>query len=96
VEEFRLEDVLQITGYEVKEHSDYAIKVGPGKPGGRWSKSVLRKRYYPKYTSKVIHSLSIADEAVINYELLASLLEHISRNCADGAILVFLPGTLPA
>ena len=32
------------------------------------------------------------DESVINYELLAKLLEHIAVNGQEGAILVFCPG----
>ena len=93
VKEYRLEDILQQTGYEVQEGSDYAVKTSPA-PVGRPSKSALRKLYYPKYDSKVIHSLSIADENVLNYELLADLLEHIVKTTDDGAILVFMPGMM--
>jgi HrpA-like RNA helicase len=92
VQEFRLEDILRQTGYEVKEHSDYVVKKSSSSTN-RLTKSALRKMYFPKgYDTKVIHSLSIVDEAVINYELLADLLEHISLNKDEGAILVFLPG----
>lgn len=89
VTEYRLEDVLQLTGYEVQEDSDYALKENTPR---KFSKSALRKMYYPKYTTRVIHSLSIVNENVINYELLASLLEHIATNEEEGAILVFMPG----
>jgi HrpA-like RNA helicase len=58
------------------------------------SKSALRKLYYPKYSKGTIHSLSIVDEAVINYELISSLLEHIVLNHDEGAILVFMPGMM--
>jgi HrpA-like RNA helicase len=94
VQEFRLEDILQLTEYEVKEGSDYAMKKGRSSIPGRLSKSALRKLYYPKYSSSVIQSLSIVDETVINYELLAELLEHICLNKDDGAILVFLSGMM--
>ena len=94
VQEFRLEDILQLTEYEVKEGSDYAIKKDRSSIPGRLSKSALRKLYYPKYSSTVIQSLSIVDESVINYELLAELLEHICLNKDDGAILVFLSGMM--
>jgi ATP-dependent RNA helicase DHX36 len=94
VEEFRLVDILQLTEYEVKEDSDYAIKKNRSSIPGRLSKSALRKLYYPKYRSSVIQSLSIVDETVINYELLADLLEHICLNKDEGAILVFLPGMM--
>ena len=94
VSEFRLEDALALTGYEVQEDSDYAVKKRQdGSTPGRWSKSALRKKY-PKYDSKVIQSLSVVDETAINYELIAALLQHISENQPEGAILVFLPGIM--
>jgi hypothetical protein len=89
VKEYRLEDILHLTEYEVQEGSEYALKDSDQR---RFSKSALRKMYYPRYTTKVIHSLSIVNENVINYELLAALLEKIAQNEGDGAILVFLPG----
>lgn len=90
VEEYRLEDVLKLTEYEVQEGSDFALRDNAPR---KFSKSALRKMYYPNYSTQVIHSLSIVNEAVINYELLATLLEKISQNEDDGAILVFMPGT---
>lgn len=94
VEEFRLEDILKMTKYEVKEGSDYALKPSQANQTGRLSKSTLRKLYYPRYDSKVIHSLSVVDETVINYELLANLLEYITESQDEGAILVFMPGMM--
>lgn len=91
VKEYRLEDILQITEYEVKEDSDYALKSTEHK---LLSKSALRRMYYPRYNSKVIHSLSIANEKVVNYELMAVLLEKLSTSKEDGAILVFVPGRI--
>lgn len=91
VEENRLEDILELTGYKVEEGSDFALKTGPNKPP-KISKSALRRLYHPKYSKDTIHSLSIVDETVINYELLAELLEYISLNQDEGAILVFCPG----
>ena len=90
VTEYRLEDVLQLTEYEVQEGSDYALRDNDNR---KFSKSALRKMYYPKYSSQVIHSLSIVNESVINYELLAALLKKICQNEDEGAILVFMPGT---
>jgi HrpA-like RNA helicase len=92
VQEFRLEDVLELTGYEVQEGSDYAVKANSDKKAERMSKAALKKLYHKKYSSKTIHSLSIVDESVINYELVAALVEHLSLNGEDGAILVFMPG----
>jgi len=61
VQEYRLEDVLQATGYEVQEGSEFAAKENLR----RWSKSALRKRYYGRYSSKVISSLAVVDERYV-------------------------------
>ena len=90
VKEYRLEDILQVTGYEVPENSDYVLKK-KGENSSLRSKSALKKSL-PGYKSNVYSSLAIVDEQVINYELLAKLLEYITLNHEDGAILVFLPG----
>jgi ATP-dependent RNA helicase DHX36 len=96
VQEHRLEDILELTGHQVKEGSDCAIKTKKkGKDSKEpISKATLRKLYHPKYSKETIQSLSIVDESVINYELLAELLEQISLNQDDGAILVFMPGMM--
>jgi ATP-dependent RNA helicase DHX36 len=91
VTEYRLEDVLMLTGYDVRPGSDYALKTSSDKSRSP-SKSKLRQLYHPKYPSSVINSLETVDESVINYELLAALLEHIGSGSEEGAILVFLPG----
>ena len=91
VTEYRLEDILMLTGYEVPPGSDYVVKTSTNHPP-QFSKSRLRQLYYPKYPSSVIESLAIVDETVINYELLALLLERITMGEDDGAILVFMPG----
>jgi HrpA-like RNA helicase len=91
VQENRLEDILELTGYEVQEGSNYALS---SKKPPKISKAALRKLYHPKYSKETIQSLSIVDEAVINYELLAALLEQISLNQEEGAILVFMPGMM--
>ena len=93
VKENRLEDILELTGYKVEEHSDFALKRNDSKPP-KISKSVLRTRYFPRYSKETIESLFLVDETIINYELLAALLEHISLNQDDGAILVFMPGMM--
>lgn len=91
VEENRLEDILELTRYKVEEGGDYALKTSETKPA-KISKSNIRKMYYPKYSKETIHSLSVVDETVINYELLSELLQHICLNQGEGAILVFCPG----
>lgn len=85
MKEFRLEDVLQATGYEVQEGSDYTLKKKKETAPMR-SKSALKK-LLPGYKSNVISSLAIVDEEVINYELIAELLEYITLNHDEGAIL---------
>ena len=85
VKEFRLEDVLQATGYEIQDGSDYAIQKRHDTVPMR-SKSALKK-LLPGYRSNVINSLAIVDESVINYELIAELLEYITLNHEEGAIL---------
>jgi ATP-dependent RNA helicase DHX29 len=91
VEENRLEDILELTRYKVEEGGDYALKKGRNQ-SPKISKSTLGRLYSPKYSKETIHSLSIVDETTINYELLSELLEHISLNQGEGAILVFCPG----
>jgi ATP-dependent RNA helicase DHX36 len=93
VQENRLEDILELTGHKVHEHSDYALKVSASRPA-RFSKSALRKLYHPKYSKETLQSLSIVDETKINYELLSELLAHISEKNEEGAILVFMPGMM--
>jgi len=61
VEEFRLEDALQVTGWTVRDES----KQG----SSRWSKTALRKRYFGKYDSSVINALAAMNEEEINYEV---------------------------
>jgi hypothetical protein len=90
VREYRLEDALQHTGFEIPENSDYAKKNVAGKRDGITKKEL--RRLYPNYRSSVIKSLEIVDESVINYELLAQLLLYIVETEGDGAVLVFLPG----
>jgi len=79
--EFRLEDVLQFMGYEVRPGSDYAIKPKDAKNKPSHLKAALAKLYpQPKYDSHVTKSLAIVDESVINYEMMAKLLEYITEN----------------
>ena len=76
-----------MTGHLVLESSDYAFKKKKGPSGGdepeRPSKTAL-KRLYPTYSKNVIDSLYVADEAIINYELIADLLKYICENLEEG------------
>ena len=94
VQEFRLEDALQVTNHLVLQGSDTAKKSsarGNDNNNDGLSKSSLKK-LYPNYSKNVIDSLAVVDEAVTNYELIAELLQYICLNLEDGAILVFLSG----
>ena len=90
VKEYRLEDALEVTGFQVLEGSDCAKKKNCGVSQGL-SKTALKK-LYPKYSKNVVNSLAIVDESVINYELIGKLLEYICTKLEEGAILCFLPG----
>ena len=74
------------------QDSDYVLKK-KGENSSLRSKSALKK-ILPGYKSNVYSSLAIVDEEIINYELIAKLLEYITLNHEDGAILVFLPGMM--
>ena len=89
VEEYKLQDVLEITGYKIMEGSDYAKKSS----SLFLSKSVVKK-LYPKYSKTVHDALMIVDESVINYELIAQLVNHIATTHDEGAILIFVPGLM--
>jgi hypothetical protein len=79
----------------VPEDSDCAkkTKISNSSPDNVLSKTALR-RMYPKekYGKNVIDSLAVVDEAIVNYDLIAELLQYICTNLEEGAILVFLPG----
>ena len=94
VTEYRLEHVLENTGYKVEERSEFAKKKNsksniPQQP--ELSKPALKKMY-PKFSPSTINSLAVVDESIINYGLMAKLLEYITLNHDEGAILCFLPG----
>lgn len=94
VQEYRLEDALQVTGHLVLEEHDCAKKKKANDNNeSTLSKTALR-RMYPKdkYAKNVIDSLAVVDESIVNYELIAELLQYICTSLEEGAILVFLPG----
>ena len=85
--EYRLEDVLEFTEYILPPGHDCVNK----KPAD--DLSVVKKRF-PKSSQRVVKNLHMMDESVINYDLIALLLQYINDNMEDGAILVFLPGLM--
>ena len=50
------------------------------------------KQQLPGYSMRTYESLTRVADDMINYELIAHLLEHICFKCPEGAVLVFLPG----
>lgn len=93
VQEFRLEDALEVTGHLVLQGSDCAKKASPrGKSDEEHLSKTAIKRLYPGYSKNVIDSLAVVDESVTNYELIADLLQYICTTQEEGAILVFLSG----
>jgi hypothetical protein len=92
VREYRLEDALQVTGHLILEQADCAKKKKPGDNSHSGPSKTSLRRMYPNYSKNVIDSLAVVDESVINYELIAELLQYICTSLEKGAILVFLPG----
>ena len=93
VQEFRLEDALEVTGHLVLQGSDCAKKAPPrGKSDEEQLSKTAIRRLYPGYSKNVIDSLAVVDESVTNYELIADLLQYICTAQEEGAILVFLSG----
>lgn len=91
VQEYRLEDALEVTGHIILEKSEYAAKKKRDDNTSRLSKTSLR-RLYPNYSKNVIASLANVDESITNYELIGDLLEYICTLEEDGAVLVFVSG----
>ena len=50
------------------------------------------KKKLPGYSPQTYKSLTQVAEDVINYDLITALVAHISAECEEGAILIFLPG----
>ena len=62
-------------------------------PTGPPSKEELQKMY-PDLSAATIHSLNVVDEAVINYDLMETLLQYIHGAEPMGAVLIFMPGMM--
>ncbi|CAB1116380.1 unnamed protein product [Ectocarpus sp. CCAP 1310/34] len=67
---------------------------GGGSVGGGAERPTIGeiKNRYAGFSDHVHQSLLVVDESMINYEAISSLLEYITYNFEEGAILVFLPG----
>ena len=89
VTEYRLEDVLEFTGYVLPPGHDSEEK------NPELSLSEVKKRF-PKCGTDAIKTLHMLDESIINYDLVTALVSYIHCNCDDGAILIFMPGLMPS
>lgn len=119
VTDFYLEDAMQVTRYEYPANSQCIARSGKGGGGGRKPATgaspvddKAAKRIYletlrrdKKYHEKVISNVELADESVINTDLIQKLVLHLVATTSaphggpageptepDGAILIFVPG----
>ncbi|XP_067002715.2 ATP-dependent DNA/RNA helicase DHX36 isoform X2 [Anabrus simplex] len=104
VEEFYLEDVLQMTNFQFKPSQ---MPVMGWKKHLKANKSKMRKmeefkdfiepyirdlQSKGKYSPAVLEALKNPESEELNLELMLALINHICQTKEDGAILVFLPG----
>lgn len=110
VDTMPLEKVVELTKYSIDDGSPYAIAGRRPKRGGTVKRntrlngpSVADEEELDedaaKYkglgvSARTAITLSIMDPEVINFELVAALVEHIctEKKGIDGAILIFMPG----
>jgi len=94
VEEFYLEDVLEMTRFKFKQNDFYSRKdnrkemefTGMIEPFLRDIESS------GSYSRQTIESLRTKQSEVLNVELIASLVQYIHDHEREGAVLVFVPG----
>ena len=93
VEEFYLEDVLELTKFQIKPKTTYKqyIRSGKNREYREFIEPFLRDMVRT-YSRSTVESLSLPDCEDINIELIATLIHHINEKQKEGAILVFLPG----
>lgn len=101
VEEFYLEDVLQITGFTMPMFNDsgkgwYGMKARKRRKKEEyenWIAPYIRElEAQRKYSMRVIQSLRDPDCEELNIDLICALIQYICKTKPEGAILVFLPG----
>ena len=49
---------------------------------------------YKGLSKSARRNLAMVDETIIDYELIEAVIEHIDAHHGEGAVLVFLPGTV--
>ncbi|XP_022089221.1 ATP-dependent RNA helicase DHX36-like [Acanthaster planci] len=105
VEEYWLEDVLQMTKYtppeQHRKHEPIWLKFGFGKRfreelkkeeefKERFSGYIAKMRQ--KYPEEVVYHLKNMDHENMDLEMVSSVIRYICLNKPEGALLVFLPG----
>lgn len=97
VEEYFLEDVLQITNFRFNNHRQnfrYGKKKEQLDPLFNnyimpYVRDLDARGLYPK---PVIEQLKLPDSEKMNMDLIVAVIHHICINEPEGAILVFVPG----
>jgi HrpA-like RNA helicase len=82
VTQYLLEDVIEVTKYQLDARSPYAM-------GGR------KYKLYDGYSVNTSNVMALLNRKKINYELITKLVEYIFHqydNKVQGGILIFLPG----
>uniref|UniRef100_A0A8C2WL75 RNA helicase n=1 Tax=Cyclopterus lumpus TaxID=8103 RepID=A0A8C2WL75_CYCLU len=97
VEEFLLEDVVELTRYRCQN-----LDRRPSRKRGFWQGSNSRpekeakeaeyKENWPSYARTLQDTGDVDNDEKIDLELIVTLIRHIVLKEEDGAILVFLPG----
>ena len=104
VEEFYLEDVLEMTRFRIAGRQAPAQKWHAHTRRGKDKAQGMRDyedfigpylrdlQSRGTYSAETLESLSFAESEEINHELIATVVHYIHTTKEDGAILVFLPG----
>ncbi|XP_067138666.1 ATP-dependent DNA/RNA helicase DHX36-like [Centruroides vittatus] len=101
VEEYMLEDVLEMTRYTPKQQPNKIID-------SKWKRYTKKgreqirkyeemqenilKSLMGNYSAHTVKALSNYDEDGIDFDLIVELIKYICRSQGEGAILIFLPG----
>jgi len=105
LEEFFLEDVLEMSGHVIergtfggkkKIQGHQGMKQTAGYHGVHESGLAVKKdaKQHGVYSPQTIKSIEAHDEDQINYKLFESTVAYINDHCGPGAILIFLPGLM--
>ncbi|PRP77620.1 hypothetical protein PROFUN_00481 [Planoprotostelium fungivorum] len=99
VDSFFLEDVVEVTHYNLSVDSEYArrkYKKNRVKPGEEEDFVAQSQENSQKYSPSTYRTLDIMDPYKINYDLILRLLERIDNDpqfsSFNRAVLIFLPG----